>query len=147
MNGGVIIGTRDGANIEIADAVGEDNIFIFGQSAEQIARLQTTGYDPAHIVGSNAELRRVIERIASWGPYGPIVDALMKGDRYFHCLDFASYVDTQKRAADTWMRRADWARRSILNTARSSSFSSDRTVEEYAREIWGVQAVPVSVDR
>ena len=146
MNGGVIIGTLDGATIEIGDAVGKENIFTFGQTAEQIAKWQTTGYDPRRIVESNAELRRVIERIASWGQYAPIVDGLIKADRYFHCLDFASYVDTQKQAADAWMRRDAWARRSILNTARSGPFSSDRTVAEYAREIWGVEAVPVSMD-
>jgi len=148
MNGGVIIGTLDGANIEIRDAVGEENMFSFGQTAEQIAKLQVTGYDPRRVVDSNPELGRVIARIASWGAtYAPIVDALTKGDRYFHCIDFAPYVDTQKRAADAWMQRDSWARRSILNTARSGPFSSDRTVAEYARDIWGVEAVPVSVSR
>src|SRR5205814_264182 len=141
MNGGVIIGTLDGANIEIGEAVGKENIFTFGQTAEQIAKWQTTGYDPRRIVDSSAELRRAIERISSWGQFGPIVDGLLRSDRYFHCLDFASYVDTQKQAADAWMRRDLWGRRSILNTARSGQFSSDRTVAQYAREIWGVGPV------
>ncbi len=147
MNGGVIIGTLDGANIEIRDAVGGENIFTFGKTADEIAKLQASGYDPRKVVESNAELRRVIERIASWGQYGPIVDALLGRDRYFHCLDFASYVDAQKRAADAWLQRDQWARRSILNTARSGPFSSDRTVAEYAREIWGVEPVDVSLDQ
>jgi starch phosphorylase len=147
MNGGVIIGTLDGANIEIRDAVGADNMFAFGKTADEIAKLQATGYDPRRILESNAELRRVIDRIASWGHYGAIVDALTVRDRYFHCLDFASYVETQKRAADAWLQRGEWARRSMLNTARSGPFSSDRTVAEYAREIWGVEPVPVSVDQ
>ncbi len=145
MNGGVIIGTLDGANIEIRDAVGEENIFIFGQTAEQIANLLAAGYDPRRIVESNAELGRVIARIASWGFYAPIVDGLYGPDRYFHCIDFAPYVDTQKRAADAWMHPAEWARRSILNTARSAQFSADRTIAEYASEIWGVEPVPVSL--
>jgi len=147
MNGGVIIGTLDGANIEIRDAVGAANMFAFGKTADEIAKLQATGYDPRRILESNAELRRVIDRIASWGHYGAIVEALTVRDRYFHCLDFASYVETQKRAADAWLQRGEWARRSILNTARSGPFSSDRTVAEYAREIWGVEPVPVSVDQ
>ncbi len=147
MNGGVIIGTLDGANIEIRDSVGAENMFAFGKTADEIAKLQATGYDPRRILESNAELRRVIDRIASWGQYGAIVDALTGRDRYFHCLDFGSYVETQKRAADAWLQRGEWARRSILNTARSGPFSSDRTVAEYAREIWGVEPVPVSVDQ
>ena len=147
MNGGVIIGTLDGANIEIRDSVGAENMFAFGKTADEIAKLQATGYDPRRILESNAELRRVIDRIASWGQYGAIIDALTGRDRYFHCLDFGSYVETQKRAADAWLQRGEWARRSILNTARSGPFSSDRTVAEYAREIWGVEPVPVSVDQ
>jgi starch phosphorylase len=145
MNGGVIIGTLDGANIEIRDAVGEENFFTFGQTAEQIAKLQAAGYDPRRVVESNVELQGILARIASWGHYDSIVEALTSGDRYFHCLDFPSYLDTQKRAADSWLQRGRWARRSILNTARSGAFSSDRTVAQYAREIWGVEAVPVSV--
>jgi len=147
MNGGVIIGTLDGANIEIRDSVEADNMFTFGQTAEQIAKLQSTGYDPQRIVESNSELARVIARIASWGAYGPIVDALQRVDRYFHCIDFGPYVDAQKRAADAWMQRDEWARRSVFNTARSGPFSSDRTVAQYAREIWGVEAVTVSLDQ
>jgi starch phosphorylase len=146
MNGGVIVGTLDGANIEIRDAVGLENIFTFGQTADGIAKLQAEGYDPRRVVESNAELRRVIERIASWGHYGAIVDALVSRDRYFHCIDFAPYIETQKRAADSWLQRDAWARQSIFNTARSGPFSSDRTVAEYARDIWGVKAVPVSLD-
>ena len=145
MNGGVIVGTLDGANIEIRDAVGDENIFTFGQTADGIANLQAAGYDPRRVVESNAELHRVIERIASWGHYGAIVDALLNRDRYFHCIDFAPYVETQKRAADAWLQRDEWARRSIFNTARSGPFSSDRTVAEYAREIWGVVPVPVTL--
>jgi starch phosphorylase len=146
MNGGVIIGTLDGANIEIRDAVGEENIFIFGQTTEQIAKLQLAGYDPRRVIESNPELQRVIARIASWGTYTPIVDALYGGDRYFHCADFASYVEMQKRAGDAWLQRHDWARLSIFNTARSGPFSADRTVAEYAKEIWGVEPVPVSLN-
>src|SRR5437867_11843982 len=95
MNGGVIVGTLDGANIEIRDAVGEENMFSFGQTAEQIAKLQATGYDPRRVVESNPELARALARIATWGSYGQILDALYAGDRYFHCIDFAPYLETQ----------------------------------------------------
>src|SRR5438128_1225679 len=145
MNGGVIIGTLDGANIEIRDAVRAENIFTFGQTSDQIAKLQAEGYDPRQIIATNRDLQSVIARIAPWGTYGSIVDALQNTDRYFHCIDFAPYIETQKRAADAWMQRDGWGRRSILNTARSSQFSSDRTIAEYAQEIWHVEPVPVSV--
>jgi starch phosphorylase len=139
LNGGVIIGTLDGANIEIKEQVGDDNIFIFGHTTEEIAALRPN-YDPASIVRANQELAKVIDRIGSMsgGIFKPIVDILLTNDRYYHCADFASYVATQERAADAWTHRDDWARMSILNTARSGLFSADRTVAEYAREIWEI---------
>jgi starch phosphorylase len=100
------------------------------------------GYDPNAMVRQNPELGKVIDRIASMsgGIFNPIVDILTKNDRYFHCADFTSYVETQQRAAEAWTRKDEWARMSILNTARSGFFSADRTVAEYAREIWEVSA-------
>jgi starch phosphorylase len=147
LNGGVIIGTLDGANIEIRDAVGNENIFVFGQTAEQVSGLQSSGYNPRRIIETNSELQRVIARIASWGNYTPIVEGLYGADRYFHCIDFASYVDMQRRAGNVWLQRHDWARLSIMNTARSGQFSADRTVAEYAKEIWGVVPVPVDAPK
>jgi starch phosphorylase len=126
MNRGVIVGTHDGANIEIAEEVGEENIFLFGANG-------TTS--PA--------LDRVIAHIASWERYRPIVDAITGADRYEHKADFAPYVETQQRAAETWTRTDDWTRISIFNTARSARFSADRTVAEYAREIWNANPVDV----
>jgi starch phosphorylase len=139
LNGGVIIGTLDGANIEIREQVGQENIFIFGHTTDEIAAMRQ-GYDPNAIVRQSPELAKVIDRIASMsgGIFNPIVDILTKNDRYFHCADFTSYVETQQRAAETWMKKEEWARMSILNTARSGFFSADRTVAEYAREIWEV---------
>jgi starch phosphorylase len=137
LNGGIIIGTLDGANIEIKEQVGDDNIFIFGNTTEQIAALQPS-YDPGSFVRGNQELQKVIDRIASMsgGIFKPVVDTLMTNDRYYHCADYASYIETQERAAATWLRPDDWARMSILNTARSGWFSADRTVAEYAKDIW-----------
>jgi len=143
LNGGVIVGTHDGANIEIRDEVGDDNIFLFGLKAEEIESLRPS-YDPQQCVAENAELRNVINRLAGWH-YDDLVNLLTNGDRYFHCADFAAYADTQSRAAAAWTRTSDWARMSILNTARSGRFSADRTVAEYAREIWGVEAVPIKL--
>ena len=139
MNGGVIIGTLDGANIEIRDAVGEDNMFVFGMTAEQIANFSGSR------MPDDRRLQRVIEQIRSWKQYDTIVNALVSADRYFHCADFPSFVETQERAAQAWLDRDGWARRSILNTARSAPFSADRTIAEYARDIWGVASVPITL--
>ncbi|HYO77774.1 MAG TPA: glycogen/starch/alpha-glucan phosphorylase, partial [Thermoanaerobaculia bacterium] len=140
LNGAVTIGTLDGANIEIREQVGADNIFIFGHTTEEIASMRQS-YDPGAVVRGNQDLSKVIERIGtmSGGIFQPIVDILLHNDRYFHCADFASYVATQERAARAWLNRDEWARMSILNTARSGFFSADRTVAEYAREIWDVE--------
>ncbi len=143
LNGGVIIGTLDGANIEIREQVGPENMFIFGHTTDEIAAMRAS-YDPAAIVRQNPELSRVIERIGSMsgGIFHPIVDILTKNDRYFHCADFTSYVETHERAAEAWTKKDEWARMSILNTARSGFFSGDRTVSEYARDIWEIPLAP-----
>jgi starch phosphorylase len=140
LNGGIIIGTLDGANIEIREQVGAENMFTFGNTIADLEALRTTGYDATAMIRANPELSAVIDRIKSMsgGIFQPIVDILTKNDRYFHCADYASYVEAQQLAATAWTRPDDWARMSILNTARSGWFSADRTVGEYAREIWGV---------
>jgi len=150
LNGGVIIGTLDGANIEIRAAVGEQNMFVFGHTAEQIEDLKTRGYDASTFLAACPELARAVETIASGpiaqahpGLFEPIVRALTLEDRYFHCADFASYAECQRRAARTYLRRDEWAAISIRNTAGMGPFSSDRTTREYASEIWRVTPVPV----
>ncbi|MGZ5473721.1 MAG: glycogen/starch/alpha-glucan phosphorylase, partial [Thermoanaerobaculia bacterium] len=132
LNGAVLIGTLDGANIEIREQVGEENLFVFGHTAEEIGSMNPGDHAPS------VELDAVIDRIAemSGGIFGPIVDILRGNDRYFHCADFTSYVETQQRAAEAWADRERWTRMSILNTARSGYFSADRTVAQYAKEIW-----------
>ncbi len=139
LNGAVIIGTLDGANVEIRQEVGEDNLFVFGNTAEQIEALRGH-YDSNAIIRSNAELAAVVNRIATMsnGIFKEIAAILTNNDRYFHCADFASYIETQQHAADVWKSRDEWTRKSILNTARSGFFSADRTVREYAKEIWDV---------
>jgi glycogen phosphorylase len=140
LNGGIIIGTLDGANIEIREEVGEENMFVFGHTAAEIAELKR---NPRQF--TSPELTRVIDTIRSLagGAFNPLADILTSNDRYFHCADFASYLETQARAAEVWTQRQDWARMSILNTARSGKFSADRTVREYAEEIWEVGRVEI----
>jgi starch phosphorylase len=136
MNGAVIVGTHDGANIEIREEVGDANIFMFGKTPEDLATLRAGGYRPWDVIEADPVLERVIARITMWERHAAIADSLSSSDRYVHCADFASYVATQNQAAQTWTRREDWARISIMNTARSGHFSADRTVAEYARDIW-----------
>ncbi|HLE43713.1 MAG TPA: glycogen/starch/alpha-glucan phosphorylase [Methylomirabilota bacterium] len=150
LNGALIIGTLDGATIEIRDAVGPANLFTFGHTAAGIEDLRRRGYDPRAWVDRDPELARVIRAIAdgefepgSPGLFQPIVDTLLGGDRYFHCADFASYAECQTRVAETYGHPDDWIRMSIRNVAGMGPFSSDRAVREYAREVWHVEPVPV----
>ena len=131
MNGGVIIGTLDGANIEIRDEVGAANMFVFGHTAEQIASGQA-GQPVLH-----DQERRVLDTITRLG-FQPLVQRLTTNDPYFHLADFASYAATQRQAAHTWFHADEWTPMSVANVARSGRFSSDRTIAEYASEIWGV---------
>jgi starch phosphorylase len=150
LNGAVTIGTMDGANIEIRQEVGDDNIFIFGLNADEAAALGPR-HDPWAHYRDNGELRRALDMIRDGafspgdpGRFQPIVDSLLSGgDRYLLLADYASYVEGQERVARAYRDQADWTRKSILNAARTGKFSSDRTIEEYAREIWGVVPVPV----
>ena len=147
LNGGVTIGTLDGANIEILEAVGSENIFIFGKTADEIAALRKAGDDPKLHVAASAELERAIAGIpglpgAKDGAFLPIVDELLGRDRFFNCADFVSFVATQDRAAKVFGTDL-WTRMSILNVAAMGPFSSDRAVREYAEQIWRVAPVPV----
>ncbi|MBI4013979.1 MAG: glycogen/starch/alpha-glucan phosphorylase [Candidatus Rokubacteria bacterium] len=154
LNGALIIGTLDGANVEIRDAVGAENFFTFGHTATEIADLRRRGYDPRAWADGNPELARVIHAIGRGefepgnpGLFQPVVDVLLGGDRYFHCADFASYLECQTRVGEAYGRPDDWIRMSIRNVANTGAFSSDRTVREYARDVWGVEPVPVSFAR
>jgi starch phosphorylase len=149
LNGALIIGTLDGANIEIQEEVGEKNIFIFGLNAEQVAKLGREGYDPKSYYRANPELRQVLDMIASGffspdspGRFRPIIDSLLEGgDRYFLLADYDSYVACQERVDLLYKNREEWTRRSILNVANMGKFSSDRVVREYAEKIWNVRPV------
>ena len=145
MNGALTIGTLDGANVEIMEEVGSENIYIFGLKAEEIEAGRQS-YNPRSHYESNADLRRVVDSLIngnfSADPelFRPIYDALLNhGDYYFHLADFESYVAAQNQVSRDYQDQQGWARKAILNVARSAKFSSDRTVLEYASEIWGLQ--------
>ncbi len=147
MNGALTIGTYDGANIEIAEEVGEDNIYIFGLRSEQIREMQQKGsYNSHQRYDDDADVREVMDALASdrfcpneHGLFRWIFDELVhRGDRYFHIADFPAYVETQQRINDEYLNEDVWWRKAILNVARIGKFSSDRTVLEYARDIWHI---------
>src|ERR687885_1142238 len=148
MNGALTIGTLDGANIEIREAVGADNFFFFGLTAEEVYALKRQGYNPMDYYNTNAELQEVIDRIASgyFSPENPdlfkaIVDSLMYKDEYLLLADYQSYIECQERVSQAYRNQENWTRMSILNTARSGFFSSDRTIREYCQDIWDVEPV------
>jgi starch phosphorylase len=152
LNGALTIGTLDGANIEIKDAVGDDNFFIFGLTADEVEdRLTTGSYQPWEIYRSDPELAAVLDAIRTGEFVGSDRDSLLgvwsalmeHGDRYMLLADFHSYVATQKRAAELFKDRRAWARATILNIAAMGYFSSDRAILEYADKIWGLEAVAV----
>jgi starch phosphorylase len=149
MNGALTIGTLDGANIEIREEVGAENFFLFGHTVEEIRNMQKSGYRPSEIYQRNSAVRRVIDTLRenrfspdSAGRYAWICDRLLAdGESYFHLADFESYLKTHDEAATLYRNRPLWTEKAILNTARIGKFSSDRTIVEYAREIWNIQSV------
>jgi len=151
LNGALTIGTWDGANIEIAEHVGLDNIFIFGNRTDQVVELRAHGYQPRRYYDNNYELKTAIDRIAD-GAFSPeephryqdVTHALLESDYYQLLADYGDYVATQQRVDDLYRRPSEWTRQAILNIAAMGPFSSDRTIREYASEIWDVQ--PISGD-
>ncbi|MHB0968964.1 MAG: glycogen/starch/alpha-glucan phosphorylase [Thermoanaerobaculia bacterium] len=145
LNGAPLIGTLDGANIEIRDEVGDENMFIFGKTAAELDDIRARGYDPQTYIAEAPGLARVIETVSTIadGRFNELAEMLKTSDRYFHCADFRSYVQAQREVETVWADREKWTRISILNTARSGKFSSDRTVAQYAEDIW--RATPVRV--
>jgi starch phosphorylase len=146
MNGAVTIGTLDGANIEIRDEVGEENFFLFGLSAEEVDE-KRRNYDPAGIINSDPALAAVMHLLESNhfsrdgpGLFQPLTDSVSNpGDLWLTAADFASFVTAQEKAAQTYRDEVEWTRMSIVNTACSGFFSSDRTIREYGKDIWGLE--------
>jgi starch phosphorylase len=151
MNGALTIGTLDGANVEIREAVGAENFFLFGLTSEQVAELKPH-YRPRDIYDENAIAREALECIASGAfangdpnLFRPLVDNLRDSDPFLVLADFQSYFDAQARVSDLWHNQKAWTRRSILNVARMGRFSSDRSIAEYADSIWKLEAAPLRV--
>ena len=144
LNGALTIGTLDGANIEIMEQVGEENIFIFGATAPQVVDIRAHGYQPRQLYETNAELRQVLDQIRD-GAFSPdeparfhgLFDLLVNfGDHYLLLADFASYMEAQDQVDALYRQPEAWTRKAILNVAGMGAFSSDRTIAEYAREVW-----------
>ncbi|MHB8121975.1 MAG: glycogen/starch/alpha-glucan phosphorylase [Desulfuromonadaceae bacterium] len=151
LNGALTIGTLDGANIEIMEEVGRDNIFIFGLTAEQVTGLKKAGYQPYDYYFRNPELKQAINMIGDGSfsahdgnLFKPIVDTLLGLDHYLLLADYSSYIACQDEVDNLYQRPHEWARTSILNTAGMGKFSSDRTIAEYARDIWNIKPEKVS---
>jgi starch phosphorylase len=146
LNGALTIGTLDGANVEIKEEVGDENIFIFGLATDEVAQKKADGYNPWDYYHGNAELKEVLDMIASGffsvdepDRYQAIFDQLLhKGDHYLLLADYASYIASQDAVGKLYQNQEEWSRRAILNVARVGKFSSDRTIGEYAKNIWKV---------
>ncbi|HYR18599.1 MAG TPA: glycogen/starch/alpha-glucan phosphorylase, partial [Myxococcales bacterium] len=149
LNGALTIGTLDGANIEIRDEVGHENFFLFGFTAQEVQDLLRRGYRPRDFYEQNAELRAVLDLIHGgfFEPehpelFRPLVQSLLDHDPYLLLADFASYAECQQRVEQAFVDEEGWTRMAILNVARMGKFSSDRTIREYAEQIWKAQSVP-----
>jgi starch phosphorylase len=145
LNGALTIGTLDGANVEILEEVGKENIFIFGMTAEEVRRRRPT-YNPWEIYNSDQEIRLAMEFIErdffsmlEPGILRPLTQALLSGgDWYMLLADLRDYIQTQEQVDETYQDRDEWFRRAVINVARAGKFSADRTVREYASQIWHV---------
>lgn len=148
LNGALTIGTLDGANVEIKEEVGDDNIFIFGLTTPEVAEVKANHYNPRNYYEKNAELKQVLDMIGSGffsmqepHRYQAIIDSLLNQDNYLLLADYASYIACQDEVSKTYQDPDEWSRRAILNVARMAKFSSDRTIGEYAKNIWQVQPI------
>ena len=152
LNGALIQGTMDGANIEIAEEVGRENIFTFGLSSDEVSILAESGYNPSVSYKNNPVLRETLSMINTGyfnrdkpHLYNDLYNSLVFEDKYMLLEDFASYDECRQKVMNTWKDQNTWTRMSILNTAGSGKFSSDRTIAEYAKDIWGLEAVTVEL--
>lgn len=155
LNGALTIGTLDGANIEMLEEMGSENMFIFGLNADEVADLHISGnYNPREIYNSNQNLKNVIDLIRGNyfsalepGIFDPMLDEILfKGDKYCLFADFDAYINSQATAAQNYTDKRDWTMKSILNTARSGKFSSDRTIRQYAEEIWKIEGCSINLN-
>ena len=152
MNGALTIGTLDGANVEIREQVGAENFFLFGHTADQLVGLNQQGYRPWEVIPAEPELGEVL-RLIEQGHFSqgdgelfrPLLENLTGNDPFFVLADFADYLRVQSAVSSAWANRAHWNRMSVLNTARTGFFSSDRSIQEYATRIWQAEKYPVTI--
>jgi len=146
LNGALTIGTLDGANVEMLEEIGSENMFIFGLNAKEVEEKKASGYNPYEVVQNDGELKKVLNLIHSNyfceeepGLFQPIISELLeKGDKYLVLQDYRSYIDTQERVSELYKNQDEWIKKSILNVANMGKFSSDRSIKEYAKNIWNV---------
>jgi starch phosphorylase len=146
LNGALTVGTLDGANIEIMEEVGSENIFIFGLTADEVMEKKQSGYQPREIYTQNLELREVLDMVqrgffsgSQENIFQPILENLLDhGDPYMVLADFQSYCDIQEEIANVYLDPETWTRKTIINVSRMRKFSSDRTIKEYAKDIWNI---------
>lgn len=153
MNGALTIGTLDGANIELRDQVGIDNFFLFGLTTPEVAQTKAQGYRPWEYYNANATLRQAIDQIASGyfsqgnaSLFQPLIESLKNHDDYLVFADYQAYINAQKHVSQVYRHQDQWVRQSILNVARIGYFSSDRTIREYAQDIWHLNPVSVMLN-
>ncbi len=154
MNGALTIGTLDGANLEIRDAVGEENFFLFGKNVQQVNDIWASGYRPWDIYHQNENLRNVINLINSGhfshgdgGLFRPLTDNLLNSDPFLVFADFQDYIECQARVSQAYQDQKQWSRMSLLNVARCGQFSSDRAIREYNADIWRVPPLSVEISK
>ena len=152
MNGALTIGTLDGANVEIREEVGPENFFLFGMTVEEVMALRQAGYTPMDYYHADGELKQALDLISSGffshgdrDLFRPLVDSLLYSDHYTLLADYRSYVECQQEVGELYRDRAAWTRKSILNAVRMGKFSSDRSIRDYARDIWDAHPVPVEI--
>jgi starch phosphorylase len=153
LNGALTVGTLDGANIEIMEEVGEENIFIFGMNAQE-ARIAAKDYNGRRHISGDPILKKTLELLASgfFSPkqkdlFRPLVDSILGNDRYLVLADFESYREAQQQACRTYSDKESWRKKSLINVARSGRFSSDRTILEYNREIWKADRLVIPAEK
>jgi starch phosphorylase len=153
MNGALTIGTLDGANIEIREEVGEENFFLFGLTTPEVEKILADGYQPWEYYNGNPDLKAVVDLINSgFFSHGdtelfrPLIDSLFGHDPYLVFADFQAYVNCQKRVGEAYKDQENWSRMAILNVARMGKFSSDRTIREYAEDIWSIKPVSIELE-
>jgi glycogen phosphorylase len=151
LNGALTIGTLDGANVEIKSEVGDDNIFIFGMTADEIMQARKNGYTPIKFYENNPGLKQVIDMLSSNyfnknepGIFEPVINELLYRDYYFVMKDYEAYVTAQKRVEIAYMNTEMWTKMSIINSARMGKFSSDRAIKEYSDDIWHIKKMPIT---